>query len=260
VDPTRAEQIVANLMTNAAKYTPQNGRVRVAAGEDNGDVTIKVTDNGIGLSAEMCQHVFDLFAQADRALDRSEGGLGIGLTVARRLAELHGGSVSVESPGLGQGSTFTVRLPLAESPEEVAPQRLNKPPSLSQELRILVVDDNHDTAISAAMLLRAYGHVVQTAHNGAASLELARTFQPQVILLDIGLPGMNGYEVAQTLRREGFHDATIVAISGYGQVEDRQRSGQAGFDHHFVKPVDYAKVLAVLNNAEPLSMRQNERN
>jgi PAS domain S-box-containing protein len=249
VDPTRAEQIIANLLTNAAKYTPESGVVRVTAWPERGHVFIRVIDNGIGLSPEMCGRVFDLFAQADRGLDRSEGGLGIGLTVARRLAEMHGGSISVESAGLGRGSAFTVRLPLAAQSEGEA--RLSSHPTVGPpaRLRIMVVDDNHDTATSAAMLLRAYGHDVETAYDGPAALELARSFEPHAVLLDIGLPGMNGFEVAKSLRSDGFEATTIVAVSGYGQAEDRVRSQEAGFDYHFVKPVDYSAVLAVLYDA-----------
>jgi CheY-like chemotaxis protein len=159
---------------------------------------------------------------------------------------MHGGSVSVESAGLGEGSTFTIRLPLHQ-PTEVAQPVGQKTNSLGGHLKILIVDDNQDTVTSAAMLLRAYGHEVQTAHDGPTALELANAFQPQAILLDIGLPGMNGYEVAQSLRRRGFQNTTIIAVSGYAQAEDRQRSSEAGFDHHFVKPVDYANVLTILN-------------
>jgi PAS domain S-box-containing protein len=257
VDPTRAEQIVANLLTNAAKYTRDGGCVAVRAFRDDGDVVIEVADTGIGLPPEMLTRVFDLFAQADRTLDRSEGGLGIGLTVARKLAEMHGGTIAASSEGLGKGSTFTVRLPLSEaSPIE---RHAAPPPLMSadfQRVRILVVDDNRDTATTCAMLLKSLGHDVATSYDGLDALEQARTLRPNVLFLDIGLPGMNGYELARTLRDEGFERETLVAVSGYGQPEDRRRSREAGFDHHLVKPVDQAALVSALQNVhvkEPIA-------
>ena len=245
VDPTRAEQIVGNLLANAAKFTPPEGRITLRAYPEDDQCVIKVTDNGVGLPAEMLARVFDLFAQADRSLDRSSGGLGIGLTVARRLAEMHGGSITATSAGLGLGAEFTVRLPLVPAPaESETPLPADTAPVSAQ--KILVVDDNRDTARTAALLLEATGHEVQIAHDGPTALEIARQFRPQSILLDIGLPGLNGYEVARTLRSEGFEQTTIVAISGYGQAEDRQRSREAGFDHHLVKPVNHRVLLDVL--------------
>jgi signal transduction histidine kinase/ActR/RegA family two-component response regulator len=248
-DPTRAEQIVANLLTNAAKYTPEQGQILVRAYSHERQVVIEVTDTGVGLPQEMLSRVFDLFAQADRTLDRSQGGLGIGLTVARKLAEMHGGTISASSNGLGCGATFTVRLPLCDSPEIL---QQSAAPSLDRDgqtkLRILLVDDNRDTALSGAQLLEKLGHDVEVAFDGPSAIELARSFRPQALLLDIGLPGMTGYEVARQLRREGFEHTKIVAISGYGQPDDRQRSREAGFDEHLVKPVDPAALLAVLSD------------
>jgi two-component system CheB/CheR fusion protein len=248
VDATRAEQIVANLLTNAAKYTREGGRVTVRAYCDGGAAILKVIDTGIGLPPEMLIRVFDLFAQADRTLDRSEGGLGIGLTVARKLAEMHGGSISAASEGIGKGSTFTVRLPLAESPAiaEAPPAAPRRRIGGHRNLRILVVDDNRDTAKSCAQLLEKQGHEVETAFDGIVALERVRDFKPQVVILDIGLPGRNGYDVASSLRAEGFDDVILVAISGYGQPEDRKRSEEAGFDFHLVKPVDQAALTSVL--------------
>jgi CheY-like chemotaxis protein len=241
---------VANLLTNAAKYTNKGGRITVSALVENGEAVIQVADTGIGLPPEMLTRVFDLFAQADRTLDRSEGGLGIGLTVAKKLTEMHGGTISADSAGLGQGSTFTVRLPLSDelpAGETHVPEADHDQPLRPR--RILVVDDNRDTAHSCAMLLKTLGHEVQTAFEGHEALETARTFRPEAIFLDIGLPGMNGYEVARTLRSEGFADEVIVAISGYGQAEDRQRSEDAGFDDHLVKPVDQDALLAALRRS-----------
>ena len=245
VDPTRAEQIVGNLLANAAKYTPPEGRITLRAFPEDNQCVIKVADNGVGLPVEMLARIFELFAQADRSLDRSAGGLGIGLTVARRLAEMHGGSIAATSAGLGLGAEFTVRLPLVPVPAESEPPRAADTAPVAAQ-KILVVDDNRDTARTAALLLEASGHEVQTAHDGPTALEIARQFRPQSILLDIGLPGLNGYEVARTLRNEGFEQTTIVAISGYGQAEDRQRSREAGFDHHLVKPVNHRVLLDVL--------------
>jgi PAS domain S-box-containing protein len=249
-DPTRAVQIVANLLTNAGKYTHDGGRVTVRARRDNNEAVIEVVDTGVGLPPEMLNRVFELFAQADRTLDRSEGGLGIGLTVARKLAELHGGAISVSSEGLGTGATFTVRLPLSGLPAQ--PAQTTEPDtdeSTLESMRVLVVDDNRDTAQVCTKLLQQMGHEVDTAYDGVAAIEHARNFRPQVLFLDIGLPGMTGYDVARTLRGEGFQDELIIAVSGYGQPDDRRRSREAGFDHHLVKPIDRAAVVRALKSS-----------
>jgi signal transduction histidine kinase/ActR/RegA family two-component response regulator len=249
-DPTRAEQIVMNLLTNAAKYTKRGGRITVRAATDGDEAVIEVIDTGIGLPPELLSRVFDLFAQADRTLDRAEGGLGIGLTVAQKLAEMHGGKITADSDGLGKGSKFTVRLPISRQKpagEKAASHFAAFSPQLPQ--KVLVVDDNRDTAMSCARLLKGMGHDVQTAFEGIAALESARSFKPQAILLDIGLPGMNGYEIAKTLRDEGFANEMIVAVSGYGQPEDRERSRQAGFDDHLVKPVHQDALVMVLQQS-----------
>jgi PAS domain S-box-containing protein len=246
-DPTRAEQIVANLLTNAAKYTPEGGQISLRAYPQEHEAIIKVSDTGVGLPPEMLSRVFDLFAQADRTLDRSQGGLGIGLTVARKLAEMHGGTITASSDGMGCGATFTIRLPLSESP--AIPEQAPKPEARvvgQARLRILIVDDNRDTALSGARLLQNLGHDVKVAFDGPTAVELARSFRPHTLFLDIGLPSMTGYEVARKLRQEGFEQVKIVAISGYGQPDDRLRSREAGFDEHLVKPVDQAELVAVL--------------
>ncbi len=218
-------------------------RARSAARE----AVIEVIDTGIGLPPELLTRVFDLFAQADRTLDRSEGGLGIGLTVARKLAEMHGGSIAADSAGVGHGSTFTVRLPLAQPNAEVGGWGGDDPQNHSNEPRkILVVDDNRDTATSCALIFKTLGHEVQTAYDGIAALEVARSFRPEAIFLDIGLPGMNGFDVVRSLREQGFKQEVIVAVSGYGQPEDRQRSHDAGFDDHLVKPVHRDALLSAL--------------
>jgi signal transduction histidine kinase/ActR/RegA family two-component response regulator len=247
VDPTRAEQILANLLTNAAKYTNKGGHITVRARPEGREAIIEVCDTGIGIPRELLSRVFDLFAQADRTLDRSEGGLGIGLTVSRKLAEMHGGTISADSPGVGQGSTFTLRLPLAQAVSSPLESDAAGRQSQSDEPRkILVVDDNRDTASSCALMFKTLGHDVQTAYDGLAALDVARSFRPEAIFLDIGLPGMNGFDVVRSLREEGFKNELIVAVSGYGQPEDRQRSQDAGFDEHLVKPVHRDALISAL--------------
>jgi CheY-like chemotaxis protein len=199
----------------------------------------------------MLPFVFELFAQADKSLDRSQGGLGIGLTVVRKLVEMQGGSVAAHSRGIGYGSEFTVRLPLTAA----APVSESVPPLPSvngaPKLRVLVVEDNRDTAKVEELLLRKYGHEVAVAHDGLAAIHVANNFQPHVALIDIGLPSLNGYEVASRLRQQGFEQQLLVAVSGYGQSEDRQRSRDAGFDHHLVKPVNQQELLRILGAVRP---------
>jgi signal transduction histidine kinase/DNA-binding response OmpR family regulator len=243
-DAARLEQVLANLLNNAAKYTEPGGRVTLHADRQGDDLVVRVRDNGIGIDPELLPYVFELFTQADRSLDRSQGGLGIGLTLVRRLVDLHGGQVSVTSDGGGRGSEFVVRLPAA-SPGAEAPEwdpaTCGHPlqPGPIRPNRVLLVDDNIDGARVLARLLRADGHRVDVAHDGSKALEIARSAPPDVVLLDIGLPGMDGYEVARRLREAGPSSrAMIVALTGYGQQSDRDRSREAGFDHHLVKPVD----------------------
>ncbi len=246
-DPIRIEQILGNLLTNSAKYTPPGGTITVRAVPAQDYAIFTVKDTGLGISPGMLPRIFELFMQVDRSLDRSQGGLGVGLTVAQaRLAEMHGGSVSAKSDGLGLGSEFTIRLPLAGQPSEVssADQDVMKshPP-----LKVLMVDDNVDLAESMSQLLKLNGHTVVIAHDGYAALEAAHSFGPDVVLLDLGLPGLDGYRVAQTLRNEaGFSEVRLIAFSGYGQPEDRKRTREAGFDHHLVKPVKLQALLSVI--------------
>jgi PAS domain S-box-containing protein len=248
-DAVRVEQILVNLLTNAAKYTPAGGRIWARAFAAEGQAVFRVKDSGIGIPAHMLPRVFDLFTQVDPSLDRTQGGLGIGLTVVRKLAEMHGGSVSVASEGLGRGSEFVVRLPLvAREPEADAAASVEIAP---HPLRILVVDDNVDMARSLARLLEQAGNAVTTAHDGHAALAAARRFRPQVIVLDIGLPGLDGYSVAETLRRDPeLAGIRLVAVSGYGAAEDRDRTRAAGFDHHLVKPVDFDQLVSVISKSE----------
>ena len=246
-DPSRVEQIVVNLLTNAAKYTESGGRIRLSAGRSGHQIVISVEDNGMGIPPEELPEMFKLFAQGERSIARSEGGLGIGLTIVQKLAEMHGGSVTAKSDGPGKGSTFTVRLPAVRR----AALTTGKPGSTLQAekrgSRILVVDDNVDTARSMLRLLKILGNDVVAAHDGPSAIDAARILKPEFILLDIGLPGMDGYEVAARLREEACcRAAVIIAVSGYGQDEDRRCSREAGFDHHLVKPVDFNSLLPLI--------------
>jgi PAS domain S-box-containing protein len=250
-DRARLEQVLVNLLTNAVKYTDKGGRITLTARAGGPDLEVSVRDNGIGIPPEMLPRVFDLFAQVDASIDRSQGGLGIGLSLVKRLIELHGGSVSAASGGPGLGSEFVLRLPLLTEPPEapsasdsptVAPAAQGRP----RGLRVLVVDDNVDTVRGLARLLKAAGHEVQTSDDGQSALDEARVFRPDAVVLDIGLPGLDGYEVARTLRREGFTDTLLIALSGYGRDEDCSRSRAAGFDHHLIKPVNFDILLDLL--------------
>jgi PAS domain S-box-containing protein len=248
-DAVRVEQILVNLLTNAAKYTPEKGRIAARAFPHDGQAVFRVKDTGIGIPQHMLPRVFDLFTQVDPSLERTEGGLGIGLTVVRKLAEMHGGSVSAASEGLGQGSEFVVRLPLCAA--EPAAERTPSAEISSRPLRVLVVDDNVDMAQGLARLLTQLGHTVTMAHDGHAALAAARRIRPEVIVLDIGLPGLDGYSVAEALRREPeLAGMRLVAVSGYGRAEDKDRTKAAGFDHHLVKPVDFGQLVSVISQSE----------
>ena len=252
-DPTRLEQILANLLNNAAKYTMPGGQIRVTAAVEGGEAVVRVRDNGIGVPPDVLERVFEPFVQSEGSLARSEGGLGIGLTLVRSLVEMHGGSVEANSPGLGQGSEFVVRLP-ARLPAELSAGRTAPMPDLevpfsSRGLRVLVVEDNVDAAESLAALLRLWGHEVRMVHDGLEALDAAREQHPEVVLLDIGLPGLDGYQVAKRLREDSSMDgALLVAMTGYGQPEDRRRSREAGIHHHFVKPVEPFVLRTLLSN------------
>jgi PAS domain S-box-containing protein len=244
VDRIRLSQVISNLLNNAAKYTPQGGAILLAAELDGPHAVIRVRDNGIGIAPETLPHVFDLFTQAERSLDRSQGGLGIGLSVVRRIIEMHDGSVSVTSKGLGHGTQFEVRIPRSDVPAQ--PPRAWQPSAVTPR-RVLVVDDQPVQApVIGKMLTRFWGHQVRMVHDGHAVLEAAQDFHPEVILLDIGLPGMNGYEVVKQLRAlPDFHATLIVALSGYGHEDDLRRSEEAGFDRHLVKPASAAVIETV---------------
>lgn len=253
-DSARLSQVLTNLLNNAAKYTPEGGYIWFSVQEEGHEVVFRVRDTGVGIPSDMLATVFDLFTQADRSLERSEGGLGIGLTLVKRLIEKHGGTVEALSAGVGSGSEFVIRLALAP-PVAVVSRETESPPALTpvpKKSRILVVDDNVDGADSLAVLLRLGGHEVSLAHDGPAALEMAQAFRPEVILLDIGLPGMDGFEVAKRLRtREVTQNTVLVAVTGYGRDEDRNRSRDAGFDHHLVKPVSFDALNGVFSAAAP---------
>jgi PAS domain S-box-containing protein len=254
-DVTRLAQIFANLLNNSAKYTPPGGRIELAARLDNGEVAVSVRDNGIGISPGMLPHIFEMFTQVDRSLDRSQGGLGIGLTLVRRLVEMHGGQVEAHSAGEGRGSEFVVRLPVvATSDERSEPTDAPTTATGLAARRILVVDDNRDSALTLSMMLRLMGNETHTAFDGAAALQAADQFRPDLIVLDIGLPKMSGYEVARQVREQPWgRDMVLVALTGWGQEEDRRRSQQAGFNYHFVKPINIDDLKRVLteNQAQP---------
>ena len=247
-DPARLAQVVGNLLSNATKYTPRGGSIWLTAERTGGEVAVRIRDTGIGIAPDFLPHVFDLFVQGDASLDRARGGLGIGLTIVRSLVEMHGGRVEARSAGLGQGSEFVVQLPVAQdAAPERRPARVRQPhASAGNRLRVLIVEDNQDAAESLAMMLELWGHAVETASDGLAALELVARREPDVVLSDLGLPGMDGYELARRLRqRPGLQDAVLVALSGYGRDEDKCRALDAGFDHHLVKPPDL-DVLAEL--------------
>jgi signal transduction histidine kinase/DNA-binding response OmpR family regulator len=253
-DAARLTQIVGNLLNNAAKYTEEGGQVWLTMTREANEVALRVRDTGIGIAPEMQSHIFDLFTQVNRTLDRSQGGLGIGLTLVRRLVELHHGSVRASSAGPNQGSEFVVRLPLVNRVQTPGPSanggaRFQRAASGGRHWRILLVDDNVDGANSLAKLLELSGYEMHVVYDGPAAIQAAKKLAPDVILLDIGLPGMDGYEVAQQLRQEPtLKDVPLVAVSGYAREEDRLRSQQAGFNHHLVKPLDPKALPALITS------------
>ena len=245
VDKVRVGQCLANVLVNAAKYTPDGGEICIRSYVDGREVAVEIQDNGIGIAPEFLPRIFDLFAQAERGLDRSQGGLGVGLTVCKQIVEMHDGTIVASSPGWDRGSTFTMRFPLAERPAATATAA-----TLQSEMpmRVLIVDDNRDAADSLAMLLQFEGRRTLCAYSGEEALQAVAEFDPQLVLLDIGLPGLDGYEVVQRLKAAA-PTLRVIALSGYGQVEDRQRSAAAGFDAHLVKPVDLEALQRVLATA-----------
>ncbi|MEO7152567.1 MAG: response regulator [Burkholderiaceae bacterium] len=268
-DHARLAQIVSNLLHNASKYSPTGSSITLSAGLDDEGAVIQVRDHGIGIELALLPRIFDLFTQGGRGLDRTQGGLGVGLTLARRLAELHGGTLTATSGGPGNGSEFTLRIPDAG---ELRPAEPALPEPLAtgnaSGSRILVVDDNRDAARSVATFFEILGHEVATAADGLQAIEVANSFGPEVVVLDIGLPLLDGYQVAQRLRQSPrTRDALLIALTGYGQAEDRERAAQAGFDRHFVKPADPAALLACIDawtaqasETEPLQSLHGQAN
>jgi signal transduction histidine kinase/CheY-like chemotaxis protein len=246
-DPVRLTQVFANLLNNAAKYTNHGGRIAVTTRRDDGEAVVTVTDNGIGIAPSQLGQVFDMFMQVDRSTRRSQGGLGIGLTLVKSLVSMHGGTVEARSEGPGLGSEFIVRLPLVQSPAIAAASRSIEP---LPARRILIVDDSRDGGESLAMLLRVLGGEVALAHSGRMALECVESFHPDVVLLDIGMPGMDGYEVARRIRANPANrHISLIALTGWGQDEDRKRSAAAGFNHHLVKPADIEQLRQLLTVA-----------
>ena len=255
-DPMRLAQAVSNCLNNAAKFTDRGGHIWLTAERVGGDAVITIRDTGVGISRGMLPHVFEMFTQGEHTRARTFGGLGIGLTLVKRLVEMHGGTVAAESTGLGMGSTFVIRLPAAletshcPQPQAEGPAHMS-PPSL----RILVVDDNRDAADSLAMLLRTTGNDIRTAYDGLEAVQVASEFRPDVVLLDIGLPKIDGHEVAQRIRKESWgRQMCLMAVTGWSDETDRARSRAAGFDHHLVKPLDpghLAQLLVSVGRSTP---------
>jgi CheY-like chemotaxis protein/nitrogen-specific signal transduction histidine kinase len=247
-DMVRLSQVVANLLNNAAKYTPPGGQIAVSVRREGQWIALAVRDNGIGIAPAALPNIFEMFVQVDQDHKRTQGGLGIGLALVKRLVEMHGGAVQAASAGEGKGSEFTVRLPLASrqlpQPEQLPEKSRNAP----TRRRVLVVDDNQDAASSLGMLLGLLGSEVQTANDGRSALALVERYRPDVVLLDLGMPGMSGYEVAQRVRElPQFREVKLIALTGWGQEDDRRRTREAGFDHHLVKPVNLEALQVLLS-------------
>lgn len=252
-DVVRLAQVFANMLNNAAKYTHPGGKIRLTAERQGTQAVVSVKDNGVGIPPAMLAKIFDMFVQVDRTLEKTQGGLGIGLTLARRLIEMHGGTIEVRSDGQDRGSEFTVRLPvvLPEAPSSVGRDDAASPARRSRPRRILVADDNEDSARTLAMMLRMSGHEVETAKDGMDALDVTTRFIPEVAFLDIGMPKLNGYELGRRIREQTWgQNVLMVALTGWGQEDDKQRSQEAGFDYHFVKPVDPAALDRLLAEAE----------
>ena len=254
-DPIRLTQVFLNLLNNAAKYTKRGGHIWLTAQREGSDAVVSVRDNGIGIPSNMLSSIFDMFTQIDQSLERSQGGLGIGLTLVRRLVEMHDGSIEAHSDGPDQGSEFIVRLPLLIQPPDKPPMAIDELRATPlSECRILVVDDNKDSAATLGMLLRLKGNDIRTAHDGLEALEVVETFRPELVLLDIGLPKLNGYDVARRIRQQPWcQDVILVALTGWGQAEDRRLSQEAGFNFHVVKPVEFAALEKLLAGLQATS-------
>jgi CheY-like chemotaxis protein len=245
----RLTQVFANLLNNAAKYTPRGGTIHIKVEQRDDSVKVRIVDSGIGIPQEMLAKVFDMFMQVDNSLERTHGGLGIGLSLVKRLVQMHGGTVEASSKGVGRGSEFVVRLPTAKRPTAIVQPRVEELDAAAKPIhrRILVVDDNQDSATGLALILSLMGHDTRTANDGLEAIEVAAEFQPDAALLDIGMPKLNGYEAARRLREtEWGQQMLLVALTGWGQEADRLRSSNAGFDAHLIKPVNVAEIQRLL--------------
>jgi CheY-like chemotaxis protein len=253
-DPVRIAQVFGNLLNNAAKYSERGGSIRLEARREGDDAVVVVRDRGMGIDPEVLPHVFDLFTQGRHGMPQAQDGLGIGLALVRNLLEMHGGSIEAHSEGAGSGAEFVARLPIARAgdastSETVRPDAAPIGRHAADETRVMVVDDNVDAAMSLAMVLDSLGLDHRIAHDGATALETAQSYGPDVVLLDIGMPGMDGYEVARRLRQHpATRGALLVAVTGWSQAQDRQRSRAAGFDHHFAKPVEIDALTELLRS------------
>ncbi|MGH2626539.1 MAG: hybrid sensor histidine kinase/response regulator, partial [Anaerolineales bacterium] len=244
-DPVRLAQVFCNLLNNACKYTEPGGRIWLTAERRSNDLMVNVKDTGVGIPPDKLGSVFEMFTQIDRSLERSQGGLGIGLTLVKRLVQMHGGSVEAYSEGPGRGSEFVVRLPILIEKAKAKTPTAEQTPMTAH--RILIVDDNRDAATSLATLLKLTGNETQTAHDGLEAVEAAAMFRPDVMLLDIGLPKLNGYDACRRIREQPWgRNMVLVALTGWGQDDDRRQSKDAGFDHHMVKPVDLDALMKLL--------------
>ena len=251
-DATRISQVVGNVLHNAAKYTPEGGKISVSVVREAAKVRISIRDTGCGIPRDLLAGIFEMFQQVDQTLERAQGGLGIGLTLAKRLIEMHGGSIEAKSDGPGQGSQFVISLPVdpAEKVREAEPAPITTVPPELPHRRILVVDDLHESAQTLARMLRAIGQEVATAHDGQTALAHISEHKPEVVFLDIAMPGMNGYEVARRIRASNAIEAPIlIALTGYGQDDDRRRAREAGFDFHLTKPTSIEQLTSFLSRA-----------
>jgi signal transduction histidine kinase/ActR/RegA family two-component response regulator len=248
-DATRIEQIISNLVTNAVTYTPRGGTINIKAERAGEFAVFEITDTGVGIPPEILPNLFELFFQGEQAIDRPNSGLGIGLTLVKKLVELHGGTVAAASAGLGQGATFTVRLPATPVPAQ--PATLAAPAAKRRQRTVLVIEDNVDARAALRMALELEGHHVHEAGEGRQGLEQARAIRPGVAIVDIGLPGMNGHDVARAMRSEFGRDVFLIALTGYGMPEDKVRAREAGFDMHLTKPVDLAQLATIIDSVHP---------
>lgn len=251
-DPARLSQVMANLLTNAAKYTPQGGRVTLAVERSGDDAIVSVKDTGVGIPPDMLGRIFEMFTQLDHTLERSHGGLGIGLHLVKQVVEMHGGTIEATSAGPGQGSEFHLRLPIIVASERPTPMTVGLINEAGSGRRVLIADDNRDAADMLATVLQAHGHDVITAYDGASAVDLAEQHRPNLVLLDIGMPKLNGYEAASAIQQHSWSKETIfVALTGWGQEEDRKRSADAGFHRHLVKPVEPAVLRHLIDELCP---------